>query len=71
MDSMEHAKINIRKASDRGHADHGWLNSFHTFSFADYHDPQQMGFRSLKVMNDDTVQGGKGFATHRHRAWRV
>jgi len=59
--------IQIRKANDRGKTELGWLHSQHTFSFGGFHDPKQMGFRSLRVINDDIVDAGKGFATHGHR----
>jgi len=63
--------ITLRKAGDRGHAAHGWLDSYHTFSFADYHDPRWMGYRSLRVLNDDRVMPRMGFGTHAHRDMEI
>ena len=56
--------IQVHKAAERGHFDHGWLDTYHTFSFGDYYDPRNMGFRSLRVINDDRVQYGQGFGMH-------
>lgn len=71
MESEQMKNTVLHKAETRGHADHGWLNTYHTFSFADYYDPERMNFGALRVLNDDTVEPGMGFGTHPHENMEI
>ena len=68
---MDRAMIRLHKASSRGHTTIDWLDSHHTFSFGEWHDPDQMGFRALRVINDDRVRAASGFGTHAHRDMEI